>query len=506
MALLLAASALIQNALISERNSLGLDRYTELKGAPPILALTTVALGGFRGIISNILWMRATELQDNDKFFEMVQLADWITKLEPHFTQVWLVQSWNMAYNISVKFKDPEDRWRWVQRGIELLRDDGIRYNPNDVLIHRELAWFFQHKMGQNLDDANNYYKQMWANNMSKIYGFDPPNWEELLHPTTPDARARVELLTNKYKMDPAVMKTVEELYGPLEWRLPESSAIYWAYQGLEAAKRNERKIDPNDLITLRRVVYQSMQTVFQRGRLIMNKVDKNFQYGPNLAIIPKVSAAYEQAMNEDEKNRDHIQTAHRNFLRDAVWFLYTYNREQDAAKWFKYLCKTYPEKALIDGNPGSLPGRLNLDDYALARIQDEVNDMGKDKAEAIIEGMEMRAFESLALDEEDHYIGVDRLATKAWEAYDSKIRGSDVSEKRVGLKPMAELRKIVLERTLNEELSPQLAAVLRTKLGIPAPKTTGTEQKSSPDASANGAETNSTNSTVSPGAGKTNP
>jgi hypothetical protein len=93
--------------------------------------------------------MRANDLQQDDKFFEAAQLADWITDLEPHFSQVWLFQAWNMAYNISIKFKDFPDRWRWVERGIELLRDDGLRYNPDDVLIYRELAWFFQHKMGQ---------------------------------------------------------------------------------------------------------------------------------------------------------------------------------------------------------------------------------------------------------------------------------------------------------------------------------------------------------------------
>ena len=31
---------------------------------------------------------------------------------------------------------------------------------PNDMLIHQELAWLFQHKMGENLDDANLYFKR----------------------------------------------------------------------------------------------------------------------------------------------------------------------------------------------------------------------------------------------------------------------------------------------------------------------------------------------------------
>src|SRR6185312_9578304 len=106
----------------------------------------------------------------------MVQLADWITKLEPHFTQVWLFESWNMAYNISVKFKDAPDRWRWVQRGIELLRDEGLEYNPHDVLMHRELAGFFQHKIGANMDDAQRFYKENWATDMAEVLGMGRPN------------------------------------------------------------------------------------------------------------------------------------------------------------------------------------------------------------------------------------------------------------------------------------------------------------------------------------------
>src|SRR4029077_4719568 len=137
IALLLGVSQ-VQRVLNRERDQFGLTRIAPLENVPPVLAFTTVALGGFRGLISNALWIRASDLQDDGKYFEMVQLADWITKLEPHFTQVWLYQGWHMAYKISNKFKDMPDRWRWIRRGIELLRDDGLRYNPNDILIYRE--------------------------------------------------------------------------------------------------------------------------------------------------------------------------------------------------------------------------------------------------------------------------------------------------------------------------------------------------------------------------------
>src|ERR1039458_605005 len=241
---LLVCSGSVQQSLNRDRDQLGLTRVQPLENAPPVLAFTTVALGGFRGLISNALWMRASDLQDDDKFFEMAQLADWITKLEPHFVQVWLVQAWNMAYNISVKFKENSpgvyaDRWRWVERGIELLRDEGLRYNPNDVLIYRELAWFFQHKMGQNLDDANLYYKQQWANDMAKVFGANGTNFSELLQPQNTNA----VLLREKSKSDPAFAEKLNAQYGPLDWRLPEAHAIYWGALGLEKAKENPDKV-----------------------------------------------------------------------------------------------------------------------------------------------------------------------------------------------------------------------------------------------------------------------
>src|SRR5881296_948056 len=92
---LLLLSGLMQRWLNQDRVALGITRGEPLgQTAPPVLAFTTVALGGFRGLIANALWVRAMELQDQDKYFEKVQLADWITKLQPHFTTVWVHQAW----------------------------------------------------------------------------------------------------------------------------------------------------------------------------------------------------------------------------------------------------------------------------------------------------------------------------------------------------------------------------------------------------------------------------
>lgn len=470
-ACLLVGVSQIQRALNRDRKTLGITRIEPLENAPPVLAFTTVALGGFRGIISNVLWIRASDLQEDDKFFEMAQLADWITKLEPHFVQVWLVQAWNMAYNISVKFKDWPDRWRWVSRGIELLRDEGLKYNPNETLIYRELAWFFQHKMGANLDDASVYYKQQWANEMAVVFAREKPNLDELINPQTADQKNRAHLLAEKYKMDPRFMKEVDEKYGPLEWRLPEAHAIYWAAKGLEAAKENPTKVKSEDLITLRRVIYQSMQLSFQRGRLIANPFLKVFDFGPNLDIIPKVSAAYEQAAEEDAPNRDHIQTAHRNFVKDAVYFLYEHNRLQEAAQWYKYLGEKFPNKILLDGNTNSYPRNVTLDEYAVSRIAEDVSELGKDRAQAAIEGLIQNSYMNLAVGEDDRAAGLMLLAQKVRESFMSRIPQQRVEV--LGIAPFEQLKKKVLDHVLDSESQHSLPyaarAVIRTKLGLPA-------------------------------------
>src|SRR6266436_3219423 len=106
------------------------------------------------------------------------------------------------------------------------------------------------------------------------------------------------------------------------------------------------------------------MQMSFQRGRLIINPFVQAFEFGPNLDIIPKVSAAYEQAAVEDEKYHDHILRAHRNFLRDAVYFLYQNNRIADADRWYRYLGAKYPDKTILDGKTNAFPANLTLDQY----------------------------------------------------------------------------------------------------------------------------------------------
>ena len=473
-AILLAGSGQIQKGLNRDRERLGLTRVNALDNAPPVLAFTTVALGGFRGLIANFLWIRANDLQNDDKFFEAAQLATWITDLEPSFSQVWLFQAWNMAYNISVKFKDFPDRWRWVEQGINLLRDSGLRYNPDDVLIHRELAWFFQHKMGQNLDDANEYYKDQWKNEMAPLFGPHGTNLADLIKPPTAAARTNVLVLREKYKIDPEFAQKVDEEFGPFDWRLPEAHAIYWGAQGLQKAKEHPDKVKSDDLITLRRIIYQSMLQAFHHGRIIDDPFNRTYALEPNLSLVAKVNDAYLKYYAEETQPgmRDGILKAHRNFLKDAVYFLYGSNRSSEAAKWYKLLSEKYPNNTILDNDTNSYPRNLSLDEYAVARVQAELGDTSQERTTDVVENLIAQSYYALALGEDERAAGFKLLARQVYDKFTNKIGKMKSNLERVGLPAFDVMNRSVLDRFLDAQqpILPFAArAVLRTQLGMPA-------------------------------------
>jgi hypothetical protein len=135
------------------------------------VALATAALGTFRGLAVDVLWARADSLQDAGEFFEAQTLAQWITALQPRFPQVWGFQAWNLAYNISVCTKSAEERWEWINRGIDLLRRQGIPLNPGDAKLPMELGWIYFHKIGGKTDREHWYYKARLVREFRELLG-----------------------------------------------------------------------------------------------------------------------------------------------------------------------------------------------------------------------------------------------------------------------------------------------------------------------------------------------
>ncbi len=144
-----------------------------VEGLPPDIALMTKT-GTLRALAIDAAFVRLEQLKEDNRFYELMQLSDWLCKLAPRYASVWQYSAWNMAYNISVCQYTPEARWLWVSNGIENLRNRGLRFNPKSVSLYKELAWIFIHKIGDKLDDYHWAYKRELAVQMENILG-EPP-------------------------------------------------------------------------------------------------------------------------------------------------------------------------------------------------------------------------------------------------------------------------------------------------------------------------------------------
>jgi hypothetical protein len=104
----------------------------------------TLMLGGLRGLVTDLLWLRATGAKENGRFYESVALFNLISKVQPRYEQVWEFMAHDMAYNIAVEV-GPEERWGWFLVGMDAINRGSLR-NPRSVRLLRFHAWMFHHK------------------------------------------------------------------------------------------------------------------------------------------------------------------------------------------------------------------------------------------------------------------------------------------------------------------------------------------------------------------------
>ena len=498
--LFLVCNMFIQSRLDNSirENKLIDEQFVE--GAPPMVAFTTVALGGFRGLIADFLWLRAISMQDQGKYFEMVQLASWIMKLQPKSTATAAYLAWNMAYNISVTYSSPVDRWRWVNRGLDLYHE-ALQYNPNDPVLYKELGWIYQHKLGNILDDAQRYYKYQMALRMITILGKHYPDWKELaaapaneealkaalkpestffielketgyesldrlseafreadgVFPEKLAARMKnkdeITLITNYMRvrwlkevtmLSPADVLKVNEKYGDLDWVLPESFAIYWAMLGIEKSP-DRQSVDCSRMIT------QSLQVTFTNGRMLLpdDKPTEEFLLIPNFSVADAVRQSYLDAIKENPDIKS-FRDAYENFMSRAITTMYSYGQYTKAQQFYDYLTDHKKNHAT----------RLPFDQFVLKNWQEEIRDAGFKQANDMINGMIFRSCILLGYGDKTAADAHLQLARMAYNRY-MKDMGT---ETRTKLPPFSQMTSEIAQaciRNLPEEIASRIKAQL---------------------------------------------
>ena len=312
--------AAYQNRRLGDTRRAGLpDAPAYATQVPPFLNFLTIGLGGFRGIAAEVLWARADRMQEEGRYFELVQLSEWITWMDPHATEAWTYNAWNMAYNISAMMRRPADRLRWVLHGIALLRDRGLPANPNSAKLYRDLAWFYQHKIGTADDTANLTYKLYLATTLAPLLKPDGTLLD------TPENRAALTVL----RLDADRMLKLERKFGSLDWRVAFSHAVYWASLGLEHAHGQE-------ILACRRAVYQPLIQCVLAGRFDGDLAQGVFHTAPNPLIVPGALQFLEETLSETPSRG--VRTATAFFLLYAIRQAHENGNTAQAQAWLREL------------------------------------------------------------------------------------------------------------------------------------------------------------------------
>lgn len=426
-----------------------------LENAPPLMAFTTVALGGFRGLIADLLWIRTIRLQQEGRIFEIAQLADWITKLEPHFATVWAFQAWNMAYNISVLFSDAENRWRWVNNGIRLLRDEGLRYNPRNPNLYKELGWLYQHKIGYIMDSAHLFYRCKLAETMQAVL---PGGRLGTRAGDADNSSSIVQRLHEELKLDPALMRQLDAEYGPFDWRLPETHAIYWAWRGRRAVLDNPAVKEgttaacvchpgthaPAALSGIRacdQMIFQCLSAAFRQGRLNFDPATDLYVTTPRLDLLPQVMKTYEKAIARYDARL--FREIYVNFLGEAVVILHSYGRDVQAREIYQQALRRYPD----------VYRTISYDDFISANfvsMQKNAGDLPTPDAVAVVEGFLFQACRQKAAGDSARAAEYERRARAFWDIY-MQARASEDHRLRTGLPEIDILRQQAEQRAKEE-------------------------------------------------------
>lgn len=110
---------------------------------------------GLRGVVVCGLWYAANEEQKRKNWTELEMITDSLATLSPHFIRVWLFQSWNLTYNVSVISDQATDQYWYIARGVELL-GRGERMNQFEPEIRFNMGYYYQDKFG-NADKKREY-------------------------------------------------------------------------------------------------------------------------------------------------------------------------------------------------------------------------------------------------------------------------------------------------------------------------------------------------------------
>jgi len=314
------------------------------------------------------------------------------------------------------------------------------------------------------------------------------------------DIFAKAYELRNYWKLDPVLMQEINKTYGPidfqatagstppgsepnthlpLDWRHPDSHAIYWAVKGLQQAGSDElpegSEIEISETNT-DRIVAHSLQNLFRNGKIFIfdprisqsedrsgGELVKDIFLRPDLRMFEPYNNAVLAILDKYEKTADikRLQSfgnGHRNMLKNAVLSFYQSGHREQAQKIYNQLKQRYP-----------LPEfQVPLVVFARSRMFEELERIGINNATEQISALLRESYYLYAIRDDDAAFGREKLAEEIHQHYKS-IYGDG---NRIDLPEFPLLRYLaIMDFLYDQQYPPYLRQNLLGRIKIERPE-----------------------------------
>ena len=172
-------------------------------------------------------------------------------------------------------------------------------------------------------------------------------------------AFVRAQLLWNQHRLDPQKMlDLMKELDAPLDWRVPQAHALYWAWTGLEATGSDLGALATDRVIltATRDLTWYGRLTLIEDapgGPVITRTCDTRF-----IQAAQKQFQRFFSAVKSVRDPDDVLEVGHQRYLSQCLFLLFAEGRQQEAQQLFKFLKEDL--KAPVVAKAGDLEAFLN--------------------------------------------------------------------------------------------------------------------------------------------------
>jgi hypothetical protein len=264
----------------------------------------------------------------------------------------------------------------------------------------------------------------------------------------------------------------------PLDWRLPDSHAIYWGVKGLQiAAREQSREIDMTETNT-DRIVGHSLQNLFRNGKLFIRdmqlqvpvegsqesqtQIFKEIFMRPDLRMFDSYNNSFLAVLDKYKDDKEgtlvSLQNGHRNMLKNAVLSFYQSGHKLKAEKIYDQLRKLYDFPEF----------KVPMMEFARKRFVEELESIGLNDATEQVVLLLRESYFLYAIRDDETATGRENLAKEIHDYYQKQY----LDENRIDLPDFRDLQYLALRDFLDDwQFVPNLRLSLLARIEVERPE-----------------------------------